>query len=213
MSSRHLNLVDRCIAEIDHAVRVVSGEPAASDAAPAAESPPGEMDSPSKALSARLMRVNHSGEVAAQALYRGQALVARDEQQRERLLQAAEEENDHLAWCQQRTKQLGGRVSLMSPGWYLGSFAIGVAAGLAGDRTSLGFLAETERQVAEHLDNHLDLLPEDDSASRAILARMRADEVRHGNAAVEQGAAELPDAVKGLMRAASRVMTSIAYRL
>ncbi len=216
MSSRHLNLLDRCITEMDHALRVVTSEPSAAGENPSIESAQSEadvMDPQARALSARLMRVNHSGEVAAQALYRGQALVARDEQQRDRLLEAAEEESNHLALCRQRTIQLGGRVSLLSPGWYLGSFAIGVAAGLAGDRTSLGFLVETERQVAEHLDKHLDLLPDTDSSSRALLTQMRADEIRHGNAAAEQGADELPPPVKSLMRAASKVMTSIAYRL
>ena len=143
MKSRRLSLLDRCISEFDHALRVIISEPVSATASPAGELPDDTMDTYAKAYSARLMRVNHSGEVAAQALYRGQALVARSEQQRTRLLAAAAEENDHLAWCQKRTSDLGGRTSLLAPAWYAGSFAIGVAAGLTGDRISMGFLAET----------------------------------------------------------------------
>ena len=159
------------------------------------------------------MRVNHSGEIAAQALYRGQALVSRDPALRAELLQAAEEEHDHLAWCQQRVEELGGRISLLAPVWYAGSFAIGIAAGLAGDKTSLGFLAETERQVAEHLDGHLQQLAENDKTSRAILEQMRDDEIRHGDSAVERGGAELPPLMKRAMQTVSRVMTSVSFRL
>jgi ubiquinone biosynthesis monooxygenase Coq7 len=213
-TERRMSLLDRCIAEFDHALRVIASQPAAATPAPASrEHAADDLEADEQIRSARLMRVNHSGEIAAQALYRGQAFVASDPEQRERLLQAAAEEHDHLAWCQERAEQLGAGPSLLSPGWYLGSLAIGMLAGLAGDRNSLGFLAETERQVAEHLERHLELLPENDTRSRAILEQMRADEVRHGNTAVKHGASELPPAVKQLMRAASRVMTTVAYRI
>lgn len=213
MKSRHPSLLDHCITEFDHALRVISGESIASAAAPGETHSENDLTAQEKAESARLMRVNHSGEIAAQALYRGQAVFARDDAQRERLLAAAVDENDHLAWCQKRTSDLGGRTSLLAPAWYAGSFAIGVAAGLSGDQISMGFLAETERQVAEHLDDHLDRLPAGDPQSRAILTQMHADEVRHGSAAQAQGATELPAAIKALMRCASRVMTTVSYRL
>jgi ubiquinone biosynthesis monooxygenase Coq7 len=213
MKSRHPSLLDRCITEFDHALRVIAGEPTASAAAPGETHTENDLNAQEKAESARLMRVNHSGEVAAQALYRGQAVFARDDKQRAKLLAAAAEENDHLAWCQQRTSDLGGRTSLLAPAWYAGSFTIGVAAGLSGDQISMGFLAETERQVADHLDYHLSRLPKGDEQSRAILTQMHADEVRHGSAAKAQGAIDLPSPIKTLMRCASRVMTSVSYRV
>lgn len=157
------------------------------------------------------MRVNHAGEVAAQALYHGQALVARNPRVREELLAAGREETDHLAWTQTRLAELGSRPSLLDPLWYAGSFAIGVAAGLAGDRTSLGFIEETERQVEGHLDTHLEQLPETDARSRAIVEQMRSDEIAHGRKANELGAAALPLPVRRLMRATARVMTRSAY--
>ena len=159
------------------------------------------------------MRVNHAGETAAQALYRGQALVARDPALREDLLRAADEEHDHLAWCQQRATELGGGVSKLAPLWYTGSLAIGVLAGLAGDKTSLGFLAETEDQVSEHLAGHLERLPEKDNDSRAILEKMREDEIRHGQGALEQGGGELPRPVRELMRLTAKFMTTVSYRV
>jgi ubiquinone biosynthesis monooxygenase Coq7 len=162
---------------------------------------------------AGLLRVDHAGEVCAQALYQGQALTARRADVRSRLEQAAREENDHLAWCGRRLEELGSHRSLLNPLWYAGSFAIGALAGLAGDRWSLGFLAETERQVVRHLDGHLADLPPDDMKSRAILEQMREDEGRHATTAVDAGAAELPGAVKGLMAGVSRVLTAVAYRL
>ena len=213
MSSRRISLLDRCISEMDHALRVVTRDPEQNVDMHADDSNEDKLRPQDKALSARLMRVNHSGEVSAQALYRGQALVANSTEQREHLLTAAEEENDHLAWCQKRTQDLGGRVSYLTPGWYLGSFAIGVAAGLAGDRTSLGFLAETESQVTEHLNEHLQRLPAADKTSRAILTQMREDEVRHGENATERGAAKLPNPVIRMMRGASKIMTTLSYRL
>jgi ubiquinone biosynthesis monooxygenase Coq7 len=162
---------------------------------------------------AGLMRVNHAGEVAAQALYYGQALVARDEATREHLLEAAREEGDHLEWCAERLATLDSRPSVLNPLWFAGSVAIGAAAGLVGDAVSLGFVVETERQVETHLDDHLERLPQDDAASRAILEQMRADEVRHGRDALDRGGAELPAPVRALMRLTSRVMTTTAYRL
>jgi ubiquinone biosynthesis monooxygenase Coq7 len=162
---------------------------------------------------AGLMRVNHAGEIAAQALYRGQALLARDPAVREQLLQAAAEERAHLQWCAARLHELDDAPSLLAPFWYAGSFAIGTAAALAGDRTSLGFVEETERQVCDHLDEHLGRLPEQDTRSRAILKTMRDDEARHGSAAQAAGARRLPEPVRRLMGAVARVMKFGAYRL
>jgi len=158
-----------------------------------------------------LMRVNHTGEICAQALYQGQALTARNIEARAALEQAAAEETDHLAWTAQRINELGGRASFLNPLWYAGSFAMGVASGLAGDRWSLGFLAETETQVERHLEGHLERLPIADESSRAVLEQMREDENRHGAAGRSMGAAELPLPVRLAMQAASRVMTRTAY--
>jgi ubiquinone biosynthesis monooxygenase Coq7 len=163
------------------------------------------------ALSAGLMRVNHSGEICAQALYSGQALFARDERVRHALHAAAAEERDHLSWCRDRLRQLDARPSLLDPLWYAGSFALGMASGAAGDRWSMGFLEETEAQVERHLDGHLARLPADDHRSRAVVERMREDERRHGAMGRALGAAELPLPVKAAMRIASRVMTRAAY--
>jgi 3-demethoxyubiquinol 3-hydroxylase len=157
------------------------------------------------------MRVNHAGEVAAQALYHGQALVAREPEVREFLLGAAREEGDHLIWCAERLAALHSRPSLLNPVWYAGAVAIGAVAGLAGDRISLGFIAETERQVEGHLDAHLARLPADDAASRAILEQMKSDEIRHGEHALARGGAALPGPIAALMRLASKVMTRSAY--
>jgi ubiquinone biosynthesis monooxygenase Coq7 len=164
-----------------------------------------------KRESAALMRVNHAGEIAAQALYHGQALVARSAATRQLLLKAADEETDHLAWCETRLKELESRPSLLNPLWYAGSFAIGAAAALLGDRTSLGFVVETERQVEGHLDEHLARLPPDDARSRAILQTMRTDEIAHGLSAKAAGGVELPSPVRFLMRNTARLMTSAAY--
>jgi 3-demethoxyubiquinol 3-hydroxylase len=165
----------------------------------------------SRRASAALMRVNHAGEIAAQALYHGQALIARTVTTRELLLNAAREETDHLAWCEARLKELDSRPSLLNPLWYAGSFAIGAMAALLGDRTSLGFVVETERQVEGHLDEHLARLPSEDLRSRAILETMRTDEIAHGMTAKAAGAAELPTPVRMLMRSTARLMTSTAY--
>jgi ubiquinone biosynthesis monooxygenase Coq7 len=160
---------------------------------------------------AALMRVNHSGEICAQALYQGQALTARDAAAKEALEQAAQEETEHLAWTERRIDELGGRTSLFNPLWYAGSFAIGAAAGFLGDRWNLGFLAETERQVMEHLDGHLRRLPAEDDKSRAILEQMKDDERRHATSALQHGGAVLPGPARFAMRLASRVMTRTAF--
>jgi len=170
-----------------------------------------ELGADEKRLTAALMRVNHSGEICAQALYQGQALTARNPEARAALEQAATEETDHLAWTARRIAELGGRLSLLNPLWYAGSFALGAAAGLLGDKWSLGFLAETERQVEGHLAGHLDRLPPQDEKSRAVLEQMKDDEARHARAAIEHGAAELPAPVKLAMKLGSRVMTRTAF--
>jgi ubiquinone biosynthesis monooxygenase Coq7 len=161
---------------------------------------------------AGLMRVNHAGEVAAQALYKGQALASRDPAVRGHLLEAADEERAHLQWCEQRLAELGEKPSLLQPLWYAGSFAMGAAAGLAGDRWSLGFVEETEKQVAEHLEDHLQRLPAEDARSRAVVEAMRADEQRHGQEARQLGGRPLPAPVRGLMRRIAGVMKAAAYR-
>ena len=159
------------------------------------------------------MRVNHAGEVCAQALYQGQALTARRKDTRVQMEQAATEENDHLAWCRNRIHELGGHTSLLNPLWYSGSLAIGAATGLLGDKWSLGFLAETEKQVVKHLQGHLQRLPAGDARSRAILEQMKTDEAQHRASALRAGGQELPEAVKKLMTLTSRVMTVTAYRI
>jgi 3-demethoxyubiquinol 3-hydroxylase len=202
--------LDQLLAAADEALRALTGSTTAARPSPCSDrrTPDSEND---RRLSSGLMRVNHTGEICAQALYSGQALVARDPRVREALQAAAAEERDHLAWCRDRLAQLQSRPSLLDPLWYAGSLAFGVASGLAGDRWSLGFLAETEAQVERHLDGHLERLPADDRCSRAIVARMREDESRHGETGRAMGAADLPYPVKLAMRAASRVMTRTAY--
>src|SRR5579863_6498520 len=188
-----------------HASRPVPQPPAAA-AAGAAELSPDE-----RRRAAALMRVNHAGEIAAQALYHGQAMAARSETTRRMLLDAARQETDHLAWCESRLKELDSRPSLLNPLWYAGSFFIGALAALAGDRASLGFVAETERQVEGHLDAHLGRLPAGDTRSRAILETMRAEEIAHGATATRAGGVPLPAAVRELMRRTAAVMTGTAY--
>jgi len=207
-----MTFLDRLLSEADNALRTVTARPRARQPRPdqGAETALNEHE---RALSAALMRVNHSGEIAAQALYRGQALVARNSELRRELLESAEEEHDHLAWCQSRTEELGDRTSLLTPFWYAGSFAIGMTAGLTGDKTSLGFLDETEKQVAEHLDGHLARLPAGDEASRRIIEQMRDDEIRHGRKARELGGKPLPEAARSAMRALSKVMTAVSFRV
>jgi len=166
-----------------------------------------------QSVSSGLMRVNHAGEVAAQALYQGQALTARDRDIQQIMKTSADEEVDHLVWCQQRLDELGSHTSYLGPVWYSGSLALGILAGIIGDRWSLGFLAETENQVVRHLDSHLDKLPEPDHKSRAILEQMRKDESHHATVAIESGAVELPGVVRRLMQLCSKVMTTTAYRI
>jgi ubiquinone biosynthesis monooxygenase Coq7 len=187
--------------------------PAASAAYPAERLPEAAMDAAARRRAAGLMRVNHAGEVSAQALYHGQALVSRDPGVRKHLLQAAAEEHSHLQWCEARLGELGERPSRLSPFWYVGSFAIGAAAGLAGDRWNLGFVEETERQVVEHLEQHLEQLPKDDQRSRAIVEAMKADEARHGDEAAAAGAHALPPPIRALMRKVAGLMKFGAYRV
>lgn len=210
MSDREHSIGDRILAELDHALRVCAAEsPAAADN-PAGDTEDELGDERQRELSAGLMRVNHAGEVSAQALYRGQALVARNESLRRSLLDAADEEGRHLKWCEDRIGELDGRRSYLTPLWYAGSFGIGAVAGLLGDRASLGFLAETEAQVESHLDGHLDELPADDARSRKILEQMRADEIRHGRNAEQAGGGPLPEAARTAMRLVSKIMTTTA---
>jgi ubiquinone biosynthesis monooxygenase Coq7 len=202
--------LDHLLNAADEALRALSGSTSAARPSPCSdrEAPAQDED---RRLSAGLMRVNHTGEICAQALYSGQALFAREPVIRDALQAAAQEERDHLAWCRERLSELQSRPSLLDPIWYAGSFAFGVASGLAGDRWSLGFLAETEDQVERHLDGHLERLPASDVCSRAIVAQMRDDENRHGAAGRSLGAADLPEEVKRAMRAASKVMTRTAF--
>ena len=205
--------IDCLIAGFDRALRAVSGVHRAERASPAGTIPEAELDPRQRAHTAALMRVNHVGEVCAQALYQGQALTAHDPDARASLELAAREEEDHLSWSAERIDELGGRLSLLNPLWYAGSLAIGVAAGALGDRWNLAFLAETERQVENHLAGHLERLPPEDRRTRAVVEAMRTDEARHRDTALALGAAELPDAVKTAMRALAKVMTTVAYRL
>jgi ubiquinone biosynthesis monooxygenase Coq7 len=205
--------VDRLIGEFDRALRAVAGVAHATRPSPAAGVSEKEITDEDRRHAAALMRVNHVGEVCAQALYQGQAFTARDPVARQALEQAAHEEEDHLAWSAERIRELGGRPSLLNPLWYAGAFAIGAVAGALGDRWNLAFLAETERQVEEHLGGHLEELPPEDDRTRAIVEGMQADEARHRASAIELGAAELPEPVKRAMRLASKVMTTVAYRV
>jgi ubiquinone biosynthesis monooxygenase Coq7 len=208
-----LGLLDRLITEFDRGLRTVAAANVAARGNPAGSHPETVTNPAARRHAAALMRVNHAGEIAAQALYHGQALTARNERVRRSLLDAARDETDHLAWCEQRVRELDSRTSLFAPVWYAGSFAIGALAGLAGDRTSLGFVAETEKQVIEHLESHLHELPEDDERSRRIVAQMQADEAKHGSEALEAGGRELPGLVQRLMRGTARIMTRTAYRI
>ncbi len=214
MTDRHYTALDRLLGEADKFLRHSAGFAATAQREyPAAALPEAPLSAHERRHAAGLMRVNHSGEVAAQALYQGQALTARLENVRETMEEAALEEQDHLAWCEARLRELGSHPSILNPLWYSGSFAIGALAGLAGDRWSLGFLAETEQQVVEHLERHLGNLPEQDQRSREIVAKMRDDEASHRDTAQAAGGATLPGIARGLMRAISGVMTRTAYRL
>jgi ubiquinone biosynthesis monooxygenase Coq7 len=211
---RHYSLLDRLITPLDQTLRTLFASHVAARPNPAQNLPeaPAPVDDrrADRRHTAALMRINHSGEVAAQALYQGQAFVSQGDATRASLMEAAREETDHLAWCAERIRELGGRTSLLNPLWYAGSFTIGALAGLAGDRTSLGFVAETERQVVEHLDGHLQRLPMEDVRTRAIIQQMSADEERHGRNAMLAGGAELPRPVRALMKLTAKVMTRTA---
>ena len=212
-SSPPLSLLDSLLVAADSTLRTLSGASHAGRPCPQAVEPAPVLDAAQRRLSGALMRVNHVGEVCAQALYTAQALATRDDGLRHRLEHAAREETDHLAWTQQRLRELGARPSLLNPIWYAGAFGIGLLAGRTGDAVSLGFVVETERQVEQHLDHHLSRLPEADLASRAIVRQMKDDEARHGAQAQAAGAAALPGPVRWIMRAAARVMTSTAHRI
>ena len=205
---------DALILAADSALRTLWAEPRASRPTPMAPAAELELTDTERREAAALMRVNHVGEVCAQALYTGQALASKDPALRAQLAEASREETDHLAWTQQRLNDLNDRPSLLNPLWYAGAFAIGYAAGkLGGDKVSLGFVVETERQVEAHLQSHMDRLPAADSASRAIVAQMKPDEMAHAQMAMKAGAVELPGPVKSLMQLASKVMTTVAHRV
>ena len=204
---------DALILHLDNALRTVAGVHRAGRASPASGVIEAPLDADARAEAAALMRVNHVGEVCAQALYQGQALTAREPRNREALARAAQEEQDHLVWSAERIGELGGRTSLLNPLWYGGALGLGAAAGMFGDRWSLAFLAETEHQVEEHLSGHLERLPAEDRRTRAVVKAMRDDEARHRDSAIALGAAELPGPVKLGMRMMAKVMTTIAYRL
>lgn len=205
--------LDRLILEFDRALRTVFAPARTVRAVPGAGLPESTLSEVERRHALGLMRVNHCGEICAQALYQGQALTSRDLAVKESLRSAADEETEHLAWTEHRIKELGGRKSLLNPLLYVGSLSLGVAAGVMGDKWNLGFLAETERQVEAHLDGHLVDLPEHDERSRAIVDRMRLDEIQHAEMAVRFGAAELPVPIKLGMKAMAKVMTLAAYRI
>ena len=212
-TSRTLSPLDRLLDSAQNALSTVAGSPRAERANPAETIPDVVLDQAERRHAAGLMRINHVGEVCAQALYIGQAAVARDPATRAHLLEAAQEETDHLAWCADRLRELDSRPSLLNPLWYAGSYTIGALAGLRGDGWNLGFVVETERQVEAHLDEHLKTLPEADARSRAILEVMKDDEARHADQAEAAGAKRLPQPIPSLMAAASKLMKTVAYRL
>lgn len=212
MNERNYSPIDRLLMAIDNGVQTVFGNPQVSGRPdPADVCVENDLSEAEKQLSARLMRINHAGEVSAQALYQGQALTAKLPEVRDKMEQAAIEENDHLAWCEKRAHDLDSHVSIFNPLWYGGSLMIGALAGLAGDKWSLGFIVETEHQVIRHLDEHLEQLPEKDDKSRAILEQMKEDEAHHATTALNAGGAPLPEPIKKLMGLTSKIMTRTAY--
>ena len=213
MNARTLSPFDRLLTGIERALETVAGAPEPARPSPAEDMEDAPLDEQERRHAAGLMRINHTGEVCAQALYDGQAALARDENTRRHLQHAADEETDHLAWCAQRLRELDSRPSLLNPLWYAGSYAIGAAAALVGDKVSLGFVVETERQVEAHLEDHLQRLPPQDERSRAVLAQMQADEVRHADNAKARGGIDLPFPIPGLMHLSSLVMKGVAYRI
>ena len=212
-ATRRLSPLDRVLAEFERALRtaVASSSHAAKRPNPAAALPAAELSDAERVQAGRLMRVNHAGEIAAQALYQGQAFMAKSSGVREAMGESAAEEIDHLAWCEQRLKELDTPASVLDPLWYIGSFALGAMAGLAGDRMSLGFVGETERQVVEHLEGHLKRLPEKDQQSRVILEQMVEDEAQHGAKAQRAGGMPMPAPIRLFMKLTSKVMTETAY--
>lgn len=212
MNTRQYSIFDYAVMNINNAVQAAFGiTTQVSRVSPAADVAEAELTPSEQRHAANLMRINHVGEVCAQALYQGQALTAKSGEVQKKLSQAAEEENDHLAWCQQRITELNGRVSYLNPLWYVGSLALGAAAGFAGDKINLGFLAETERQVEQHLSEHLEKIPATDHKTRAILSQMRADEAQHATMAQQAGGAALPAPIKFTMRCLSKIMTTVTY--
>ena len=213
MAERRYSLLDELIISFDRGLATLfnASNVRAGRGCPAENIEENPLTNVEKRHSAGLMRVNHAGEVSAQALYQGQGMTARDAGIRKSMQQSALEEVDHLAWCEQRIRELGGHISIFNPIWYVGSFAIGAFAGICGDKWSLGFITETERQVVRHLQDHLGSLPEKDAKSRAILKQMQLDEGHHATVALEAGAAELPGAVKRAMRLTSKLMTGTSY--
>ncbi len=206
-------LPDRLILEFDRVLRTLAAPARSARPTPGADLPETALDEAQRRDTIGLMRVNHCGEVCAQALYQGQALTSRQPAVRAALQQAADEETEHLAWTEQRLRELGGRTSMLNPLWYLGSLGLGVGAGILGDRWNLGFLSATERQVEAHLNSHLERLPPEDRRSRAIVEQMREDEARHADMADAYGAAQLPAPVQSAMRLMAGVMTRIAHRI
>jgi ubiquinone biosynthesis monooxygenase Coq7 len=208
------NLIDGFIIEFDRALRsIVGATPMRRPVPDSSAISETELSAEEKKHAAGLMRVNHVGEVCAQALYQSQKLHAKSDDLKNKLERAAIEEEDHLAWCERRLEELDSRPSLLNPVWYAGSFVLGSIAGLAGDKISLGFVAETEKQVEHHLDDHLKELPSNDHRSRAIVAQMRADEIAHGQMAIQEGGVELPSAIQQVMKTMAKVMTVTAYRI
>ncbi len=206
-------MLDQLITEFDKGLRTVFAEAHTVRPYPDCDVPDTPLEAQEKRHAAALMRINHSGEVCAQALYNGQALTARNPETEAALRQASQEETEHLAWCEKRIAELGGHKSLLNPIWYGGSFALGVLAGALGDKWNLGFLAETENQVGKHIENHLTHLPENDTKSRAVLEQMKIDEARHAMTALDHGGAQLPAPVRFAMKMTSKVMTHTTYRI
>jgi len=214
MQARSYTRQDSLLIEFDQALRTLFGRPQVTERTnPANDIADTELSDEQRDHIARLMRINHTGEVCAQGLYQGQAVAARDPAVRSSMQRSAAEENDHLDWCEQRVEELGGRLSLLNPLWFAGSFAIGAAAGIIGDKWSLGFVAETEKQVESHLDHHLKEVPTEDQRTRAILEQMKADEIEHGQKALDHGGVQLPAPVRGLMKFTAKLMTTSVYRV
>ena len=211
---RHYTALDQLVEQFDNGLRTLFGRPAITERSnPASAVPETELTESERELAGRLMRINHAGEVSAQGLYQGQALTARLPEVRQKMERAAQEENDHLDWCETRIRELGTHKSLLNPVWYAGSVAIGALAGLIGDKWSLGFVAETEHQVVRHLDSHLAQVASHDEKTRSILEQMKQDEAQHATTALHAGGADLPAPVQAMMQLTSKVMTKTTYWL